>query len=121
MTLARVSLGKAAEDLACEELERLGYAVLARRYRRRAGEIDIIALDESTVVFIEVKSRTSGAFGQAADAITWTKRRRMIHVAMDYLTRHRLHGRPCRFDVVSVHGGPDGAVIEVVKNAFGVE
>jgi putative endonuclease len=121
MTLARVALGKAGEDLACQELERRGYAVLARRYRRRGGELDIIARDGQTIVFIEVKSRSGLEFGSGAAAITALKRRRMIHVAMDYLTRYRLHGRPCRFDVVSLHAGQDGPAIEVVQNAFSVE
>ena len=58
MSQARQSLGKTGEDLACRELERRGYAIVARRYRRRGGELDIIARDGQTIVFVEVKTRT---------------------------------------------------------------
>src|SRR5687767_1178125 len=102
MTHARVAMGRIGEDLACRELERRGYAVIARRYRRRGGEIDIIARDGQTMVFVEVKSRDGRAFGQGAEAVTGLKRHRMTQLALDYLTRHRLTNRPCRFDVVSI-------------------
>ncbi len=58
MSRARIALGKIGEDLACRELERRGYAIVARRYRRRGGELDIIARDGPTLVFVEVKART---------------------------------------------------------------
>jgi len=121
MTFARIALGKAGEDLACEELERRGYAVLARRYRNRSGELDIIARDGPTIVFVEVKARAGAEFGAGWEAITALKRRRMVSVALDYLARHRLFGRPCRFDVVSVGGGPDGPRVEVITNAFSID
>ena len=87
-------LGKIGEDLACEELERRGYAIVARRYRRRGGEFDIIARDGATLVFVEVKARDGREFGEAAEAVTALKRRRMARVALDYLARHRLHELP---------------------------
>ena len=118
MSRARVILGKTGEDLACAELERRGYAILARRYRRRAGEIDIVARDGETIVFVEVKARDGRAFGEAAEAVTALKRRRMTQLALDYVTRHRLTDRPCRFDVVSIHFDAGTPVIEVFENAF---
>ncbi|MGE0704148.1 MAG: YraN family protein [Vicinamibacterales bacterium] len=121
MTLARMALGKAGEDLACHELERRGYAVLARRYRNRTGELDIVARDGPTIVFVEVKARAGSEFGAAEEAVTALKRRRIINVALDYLARHRLFGRPCRFDVVSVRGGSDGPSVEVITNAFSID
>src|ERR1044071_2983865 len=102
MSRARVALGKIGEDLACRELEKRGYAVLARRYRRRGGEIDIVARDGTTLVFVEVKVRADHAFGAGADAVTAVKRRRIVQVAIDYVMRHRLANIPCRFDVVSI-------------------
>ncbi len=120
MSRARQILGKSGEDLAVQELERRGYAILARRYRRRWGELDIVARDGPTVVFIEVKTRESGEYGGGADAITWTKRRRMADVAIDYLARHGLTDRPCRFDVVSIALAGGVARIEVYPNAFDV-
>jgi putative endonuclease len=99
---ARVALGKIGEDLACRELKRRGYAIVARRYRRRSGELDIVARDGPTVVFVEVKTRDGRGFGGGAEAVTGVKRRRMVQLALEYLMRHRLLECPCRFDVVSV-------------------
>lgn len=118
MSRARVTLGKIGENLACAELERLGYAIVARRYRRRGGEIDIVALDARTVVFVEVKTRDGTAFGTGADAVTFTKQRRMMLVASDFLARHGLTERPCRFDVIAVSLSPDGPAVVVYRNAF---
>jgi putative endonuclease len=118
MSRSRVILGKIGEDLACRELEGRGYAILARRYRRRAGELDIIARDGPTVVFVEVKAREGREFGDGADAVTSLKRRRMTRVALEYLVRHRLTHCPCRFDVVSIHMENGHPLIEVYQNAF---
>src|SRR5215216_6427096 len=68
MTLERIALGKTGEDLACGELERRGYDIIARRYRSRGGELDIVARDGPTLVFIEVKARDGRDFGDAAEA-----------------------------------------------------
>ena len=118
MTRARVTLGEIGDNLACEELVRRGYAIVARRYRRRGGEIDIIALDGSTVVFVEVKARAGGEYGTGADAITWRKRARIVALATSFLVRERLLERPVRFDVVSVDLADDGPRIEVYPGAF---
>ncbi len=118
MTRARIALGKIGEDLACRELERRGYAILARRYRRRGGEIDIIARDGATIVFVEVKAREGRAFGAAAEAVTVVKQRKIAQLAVDYLMRQRLTNRPCRFDVVSVHFDAGAPTVELFQNAF---
>jgi putative endonuclease len=120
MTNRRIAFGKAGEDLACGELERRGYAIVARRYRRRGGELDIIARDGETIVFVEVKARERLDYGAGAEAVTALKRRRIAGVALDYLARQRLTGRPCRFDVVSIEMRGENAVIEVYQNAFDV-
>ncbi len=123
MTQARIALGKRGEDLACRELERLGYAIIARRFRVRSGELDIVARDGDTVVFVEVKARVGRAFGDAAEAVTPLKQLRLTRLANEYLMRHHLHDCPCRFDVVSIHFAardPDAAATDVVviRNAF---
>ena len=118
MTQSRVALGRIGEDLACRELERRGYVVLERRYRRRGGEIDIIARDGPTMVFVEVKAREGKDFGEAAESVTSRKRRRMTGVALDYLARRRIGECPCRFDVVAIHMGNELPVIELYQNAF---
>ncbi len=107
------------EELAVAELERRGYAILARRYRTRAGEIDIIARDGETTVFVEVKARVSDEFGSAAEAVTAWKQRRLARMAVDYLARTGLACGPCRFDVVAIDGiGGPSEVITVYPNAF---
>jgi putative endonuclease len=98
----RHSLGKMGEDLASAELQRRGYAVIARGYRTKYGEIDIVARDDETTVFVEVKTRAGDEFGGAAAAVTAWKQRRVALMAIDYLARHSLHDTPCRFDVVTV-------------------
>jgi len=111
--------GKLGEELAAEELQRRGYAILARRYRTRYGEIDIVAQDGDTVVFVEVKARRSDRFGSAAESVTGWKQRRIAAMAVDYLSWvHRLDD-PCRFDVVAIDGlGTDHTSIRVIKEAF---
>ena len=120
MSQARMTLGKSGEDLACRELERRGYAIVARRYRVRGGELDVIARDGPTLVFIEVKTRAGRVFGDAAEAVTALKQMRMTRLAEEYVVRHHLAGCPCRFDVVAIHLGVDAGApaIEVIQNAF---
>ena len=119
MTQHRQELGKNGENLAVSELRRRGYAILDRRYRTRHGEIDIVARDGDTVVFVEVKVRTSPEFGLAADAVTPFKQRRLAAMAVDYLARRRLTDRPCRFDVVAIDGRTgENPTITVYSAAF---
>jgi putative endonuclease len=118
MSQRRIALGKTGEDLACRELERRGYAIVARRHRCRGGELDIIARDGPTLVFVEVKARDSHAFGDAAEAVTWHKQQRIVRLASEYLMRHHLGNVPCRFDVVSIRFDEERPVIEVFQNAF---
>ena len=118
MSEARVALGKTGEDLACRELERRGYTILARRWRQRGGEIDIIARDGPTLVFVEVKARDGSAFGEGSEAVTPRKQGRITQLALLYLARHRLMDTPCRFDVVSISVDCEPPVVEVFQNAF---
>jgi putative endonuclease len=116
---ARGILGLFGEDVACRHLEGLGYAILARRYRRRGGEIDIIARDGQTLVFVEVKAREDAAFGGGAEAVTRLKQRRIVQLAREYVMRHHAEDRPCRFDVVAIELRAGGEpAIEVYQNAF---
>lgn len=119
MTLERQNLGKLGEDLAAGELERRGYAILARRYRTRYGEIDIVARHGETTVFVEVKAKATDEFGTAAEAVTRWKQRRLARMATDYIARNELSRRPCRFDVVAIDGaGGPFETITVFPNAF---
>ena len=78
------------EDLACDELERRGYAIVTRRYRTKYGELDIVARHGEYLVFVEVKARQGGSFGDPEEAVTLQKQQRMVWMATDYLARHRL-------------------------------
>ena len=113
----RRTLGYAGEDIACEELRRRGYEILARQFRTRRGEIDIVARQGPTVVFVEVKARSGQEFGGGAAAVTWRKQRRIARVALEFLARHGTPDVPCRFDVVVVTPGPVPRV-EVFTHAF---
>jgi putative endonuclease len=116
----RQVLGIAGEELACDELARRGYAILERRYRTRYGEIDIIARDGDTIVFVEVKARASAEFGGAAAAVTILKQRRVFQMAVDFLARRHFAGRPCRFDVVAIDFEDGKPRVAVYANAFSV-
>jgi putative endonuclease len=93
--------------------------VLARNYRCRAGEIDVIADDRGTVVFVEVKERTGESHGRAVEAVTPEKQRRILRAAHVYAARNGLTDGPCRFDVVAIDWGPDGPRVRHDAGAFG--
>jgi putative endonuclease len=118
MTVERQALGIAGENAAVAELERRGYAVIERRYRTRHGEIDIVAEDGDTIVFVEVKVRAGAERGTAAEAVTVAKQRKVVAMARDYLSRHRLTDRRCRFDVVAIDGIGEGERLTVYRGAF---
>jgi putative endonuclease len=115
----RADLGKLGENHAVRELQRRGYAITARRYRTRFGEIDIIAEDRGVLVFVEVKARSSTACGGAAEVIPRWKQRRLAAMALDYLGRLGRLDVPCRFDVVAIDGlgGADESVA-LLQDAF---
>ena len=116
----RQDLGKLGENLACDELSRRGYEILARRYRTKYGEIDIVARDGPTIVIVEVKTRGGRGFGLGAEAVTGLKQRRMLRMGTEYLQRRRLADQPCRFDVVDVNIEGGVPRIEIYRNAFDV-
>ena len=119
MTDARQRLGKTGEDLAVRDLTSRGYAILDRRYRTRHGEIDIVCDDHGTIVFVEVRARGSAECGSASESITPHKMRKVTACAVEYLARHRLSNRPCRFDVVAIDDAAGPAPrVTVYANAF---
>jgi putative endonuclease len=113
---AAISRGEAAEALAARFLAARGLIIVKRNYRCRGGEIDLIARDGPTLVFIEVRLRKSRAFGGAAASITAAKRRRLRLAAGHYLTRLKREP-PCRFDAVLL----DALAIESIEWLRGVE
>ena len=117
MSLLGKLLGREGEDRAARYLSGRGYRILERNYRTRNGEIDLIALHRGEVVFVEVKTRTSDAFGAPELAVTPQKQRKMIKAALGYIKYKKLHQVPCRFDVVAISGADDAGV-ELIQNAF---
>lgn len=95
-------LGKRGEAAAARFLQRLGYHVVARGERDLLGEMDLIAIDQRTVVFVEVKTRKSHLAGHPAEAVGEAKQRRLTRLALGYLKRHDLLEHRARFDVVAV-------------------
>ena len=118
---ARHALGLRGEQAAEKHLKRQGYKILGRRVRTRLGELDLVAVDRRTVVFVEVKTwhATSG-FAHPADAVDLRKQRQITRAAVAFLKRRGLLEHPARFDVVAITWTPESRrpKIEHIKNAF---
>jgi putative endonuclease len=115
----RQTLGKLGESLACDELRRRGYSILATRHRTRFGEIDIVSIREGSVAFVEVKARKSPRCGGAAEAVTPAKRRRIAAMALDYLAWAGRLESPCSFVVVAIdHIGTPKMTLRVIEDAW---
>ena len=114
----RQLLGAEGERAAEKFLRRQRYTIVARNYRCSSGEVDLVALDRSTVVFVEVKTRRQAGFGSPLEAVDPRKQRQIQRAAQHYLTENRLHDRDARFDVVGVWWENGEVRCELVKNAF---
>ncbi|OIP93489.1 MAG: YraN family protein [Syntrophobacterales bacterium CG_4_8_14_3_um_filter_58_8] len=118
MSLTRISTGKRGEELAAAYLAEAGYRIIERNYRCLFGEIDIVAEEGETLVFVEVKSRRSDAYGDPQLAVGHQKQKKISMISVHYLTERHLHHRLARFDVVAVKLLPAGHRIELIRNAF---
>ena len=114
----RQLLGADGERAAEKFLRCRRYAILARNYRCRCGEVDLIALDRSTIVFIEVKTRTQPGSGTPFEAVDRRTQRQIQRAAQQYIKENRLYDRNARFDVVGVWWDDGRLQCELVKNAF---
>jgi putative endonuclease len=115
----RAVIGSEGERAAAEFLEARGYRILERNYRTRLGELDLVADEGGTLVFVEVKVRRNDRFGGPAAAITAAKQARIARLAQQYVVSRRLGERPCRFDVVLIRGEDPGTRrIELLPGAF---
>ena len=108
--------GVDSEAMAAAFLQGRGLEILVRNYRCRLGEIDLVARDGATTVFVEVRRRASSAFGGAAASITQSKRAKLVRAARHYLSGFR-DVPQCRFDALLIEGEPPR--IEWIRNAFG--
>jgi putative endonuclease len=110
--------GQEGEALAARYLKKNGYRIIEKNYRTKLGEIDIIAKDKDTLVFVEVKSRRSWQFGNPKAAVTPRKQRKISMVALHYLKSTHRTNVSARFDVATVTITHDKPQIEIIKNAF---
>lgn len=109
-------LGRAGELKAAEFLEKKGFKILKTNYKTHVGEIDIIAEDDKTLVFIEVKTRSGDGYGAPSEAVDYKKREKYFKVASEYLIKENKTDAVCRFDVVEIEKGE----INHIFNAFGM-
>jgi putative endonuclease len=110
--------GNAAEDLALEFLRDQGMVLVARNVRYKSGEIDLVMRDGATLVFVEVRARSSADFGGALESIGATKQRRIIHAAQQFLQARGGQPPACRFDVVVLQGDAASAQPHWIRQAF---
>ena len=116
---AAADAGRDGEAAAARHLEARGHRILARGFRTRDGEIDLVSRDGDTLVFVEVKTRSATSFGRPAEAVDHRKRSRILRAARVWLHRHGADDDPCRFDVVEVlaRAGAVGVVAHL-EDAF---
>ena len=118
-----VSIGNIGEEAAVQALKKRGYKIIARNYRTKMGEIDIVAKDGEYTVFVEVRLRKRNAFGSPADTIDRRKQQKIIKTAQMYAVKNDIYDTPMRFDAVLINADTDGeklvnTKIEIIKDAF---
>ena len=113
-----LSTGKSGEELATALLRENGYKILARNYKTKLGEIDIVAKEKDTYCFVEVKTRHSDRFGLPQEAVLNTKQRQIAKSALMFLKENKLLDKKARFDVVSILYSQDSPRLDLIKNAF---
>jgi len=114
LTERKHNIGQKGEVLAKRFLQKQGYKIITTNYGNKLGEIDIIALEKDTIVFIEVKTRSNNYFGLAKEAIDKHKKQKIAKVALYYLRRHCKEDIKARFDVIAI----DNDKIELIRNAY---
>lgn len=120
MSQERVSTGKQGELLAQEYIRQQGYVLLEKNFRCKLGEIDLIARDQHIVVFLEVRTKTSAAYGPAYNSVTPHKQRQVKRVALFYIAQHNLVNTQFRFDVIGILLNRQNGEhkLEHIQNAF---
>jgi putative endonuclease len=119
----RQEIGKLGERIALQHLMAKGYVIHCQNWRSREGEIDLVAKDDDQIVFVEVKTRTSHAYGWPEESITSAKRRHIKNAAWEYLDAHHLLDADWRIDVIAIDLSPSGHLerLEHYQNAIGYD
>lgn len=120
MTARTKNLGNAGEIFAANYLERLGYKILAKNFRVRSAEIDIIAEIDGVIVFVEVKTRSDTKHGLPAEAVNFRKQQKIIQAAGVFLQDEKYFDAPCRFDVIEIYSNGSQFSARHIENAFEV-
>ncbi|HEX3948340.1 MAG TPA: YraN family protein [Steroidobacteraceae bacterium] len=119
MDQVRLQRGLAAEQLAAEYLQVRGIKILGRNLRCKAGELDLVCLDDGVLAVVEVRQRGGAAYGGATASVTWAKQRRIIRATQFFMREKHWRHVPLRFDVVAIDGVPEGAHrVQWIKDAF---
>ena len=116
--MEKKALGKKGEEKALRFLKKKGYRIIEKNYVCKLGEMDIIAKEKDTLVFVEVKTRTTTEFGPPQLAVNSSKQRQLSKVALNYLKEKQLEEVRARFDVVAILLGQKGEQIELIRDAF---
>jgi putative endonuclease len=114
----RRETGRRGEAIAAAFVQDLGWRVVDRNFRCRAGEIDLVVLDGETVVFLEVRSRTGRGRGTPLESVDHRKQAQVGRVARHYLTLRGWHARAARFDVIGIRFDAEPPAVEHVRSAF---
>lgn len=120
MTIRRKLMGRQGEDVATHYLEKNNYQLLCRNYSCRLGELDIVAYERDVIVFVEVRSRSSGDYGLPQESITNRKKMKLRQLAWHYLKAVGKTNASCRFDVIAIQFDREGRVkrLDHIENAF---
>ena len=116
-------VGIIGEKIAVSYLKKRGYKILAKNFKLKCGEIDIVAREGEYICFVEVKTRTSNAFAQPFESVDYIKQKKMQSAALIWLNMHNLDDALCRFDIVSIILNKNYKLIEIniIKDAFWAE
>lgn len=114
-----ITTGDKGEQYAASYLSKLGYTIIATKYRAKTGEIDIIAQDKGCLVFVEVKTRRSTVYGFPAEAVNFRKQQKIINTALCFLNQRGITNSACRFDILEVYLIKESIRCNHIINAFG--
>ena len=118
MPKSNIELGQSGERIAVNFLKINGYDIISTNFRNKLGQIDVIAKDNETICFVEVKTRRSQRFGQPTEAVELSKQRKISQVALMFLKQNKLLNSPARFDVISISHLDIQPDVKLIKNAF---
>lgn len=114
----RKQVGSFGEERAVNFLTRIGFSILRKNYRTPSGEIDIIAQDGDTIVFVEVKTRRSLTFGRPEESVDECKRQQIKKVAQQFISQYQLFHFNCRFDIITIYDEGKSVDLKYMRSAF---